>query len=57
VPLSNYEQRALLYQRALHYIPGSYKLWFNFLNESKKYFKNNEHQIILNGEKELEEFS
>ena len=41
IPISKYEERAILYQRALHYIPGSYKLWFNLLNESKKYFKAN----------------
>ena len=29
-----YPERAILYQKALSYIPGSYKLWFNFLKES-----------------------
>ena len=35
----SYEERAVLYQRSLHYLPGSYKLWYNFLRESKKYVK------------------
>ena len=39
----------MLYQRALHYIPGSYKLWFNFLVESKRYFKEHKHQMLLEG--------
>ena len=36
----------MLYQRALTYLPGSYKLWFNFLRESKKYVKTNIHEFV-----------
>ena len=35
----NFEQRASLYQRALSYLPGSYKLWFNYLKEARLYVK------------------
>ena len=38
-PQENFEKRASLYQRALSYLPGSYKLWFNFLKESRLYVK------------------
>jgi len=31
--------RASLYQRALTYLPGSYKLWYNFLKEARLYVK------------------
>jgi pre-mRNA-splicing factor SYF1 len=43
----------VLYQRALSYIPGSYKLWYNFLRESKKFVKNNIHEY-LNEEKQTD---
>jgi pre-mRNA-splicing factor SYF1 len=39
IPIDRYEQRASVYQRALTHIPGSYKLWFNFLKESRLYVK------------------
>jgi len=32
-----YPERAALYQRALSYLPGSYKLWYNFLKESRQF--------------------
>lgn len=38
-PHESYEARASLYQRALSYLPGSYKLWYNFLKESRLYAK------------------
>ena len=31
----DYKERAKLYYRALYFLPGSYKLWYNFLIESK----------------------
>ena len=37
--VDNFERRASLYQRALTYLPGSYKLWFNFLKEARLYVK------------------
>jgi pre-mRNA-splicing factor SYF1 len=43
-----------LYQRALHYLPGSYKLWFNFLRESKKYVKKTYHEHLEKGESLVE---
>ena len=45
-PIDGYPERAVLYQRALTYLPGSYKLWFNFLRESKKYVKTNIHEFV-----------
>lgn len=39
IPIDRYEQRASVYQRALTHIPGSYKLWYNFLKESRLYVK------------------
>ena len=39
IPVDRYEQRASVYQRALTHLPGSYKLWFNFLKESRLYVK------------------
>ena len=42
----NYEERAVLYQRALHYMPGSYKLWYNFLSESRRFVKKNIHEFL-----------
>ena len=39
IPIDRYEQRASVYQRALSHLPGSYKLWFNFLKESRLYVK------------------
>lgn len=39
IPVDRYEQRAKVYQRALSHLPGSYKLWFNFLKESRLYVK------------------
>jgi len=41
-----------LYQRGLHYLPGSYKLWINFLRESKKYVKR--HERLEKGESLVE---
>ena len=47
-------ERAALYQRALQYLPGSYKLWFNLLKESRTYVKklsaveNQEHFEVVN---------
>jgi pre-mRNA-splicing factor SYF1 len=32
----NYNERAKLYYRALYFLPGSYKLWYNFLFESRQ---------------------
>jgi pre-mRNA-splicing factor SYF1 len=32
----DYKERAKLYYRALYFLPGSFKLWFNFLTESIK---------------------
>ena len=32
--VENYKERAKLYYRALYFLPGSYKLWYNFLRES-----------------------
>lgn len=34
-----YPERAAIYQRALSYLPGSYKLWYNFLKESREFMK------------------
>jgi len=31
--MSSYEERVDLYERALRYLPGSYKLWYNYLKE------------------------
>ena len=39
IPIDRYEQRASVYQRALAHLPGSYKLWYNFLKESRMYVK------------------
>ena len=35
----DYNERAKLYHRALFFLPGSYKLWYNFLKESRKNWK------------------
>jgi pre-mRNA-splicing factor SYF1 len=32
--IDDYKERAKLYYRALYFLPGSYKLWYNFLHES-----------------------
>ena len=32
----DYNERAKLYHRALFFLPGSYKLWYNFLKESRR---------------------
>lgn len=54
LPKDNYTKRAVLYHRALHYLPGSYKLWHSFLKESRKFVKqfnpldNQEHYEIVN---------
>lgn len=32
--IDSYKERAKLYYRALYFLPGSYKLWYNFLHES-----------------------
>jgi len=32
----DYKERAKLYYRALYFLPGSYKLWYNFLLESRQ---------------------
>ncbi|CAI2386696.1 unnamed protein product [Moneuplotes crassus] len=32
----DYKERAKLYYRSLYFLPGSYKLWYNFLQESKE---------------------
>ena len=37
VPMKKYLEWAALYKWALHHLPGSYKLWFNFLEESWNY--------------------
>ena len=37
VPIDCFEVRASLYVRALQYLPGSYKLWNNFLKEARAY--------------------
>ena len=39
-------KRAEFYQRALIYLPGSYKLWYGFLRESRKYLKNQDLNIV-----------
>ena len=33
--------RKKIYQVSLHYLPGSYKLWFNYLKEEREYVKSN----------------
>jgi len=35
VPQDCFEIRAPLYNRALQYLPGSYKLWHNYLKEAR----------------------
>jgi len=35
LPLDHFEQRAAIYVRALTYLPGSYKLWYNLLKEAR----------------------
>lgn len=39
VPSDCFELRAPLYTRALTYLPGSYKLWYNYLKEARAYAK------------------
>ena len=39
VPKDCFEIRAPLYTRALTFLPGSYKLWYNFLKEARNYVK------------------
>ena len=39
VPKSCFETRASLYTRAISYLPGSYKLWYNLLKESRAFVK------------------
>lgn len=39
VPQDCFEVRAPLYNRALQYLPGSYKLWYNYLKEARQYCK------------------
>jgi pre-mRNA-splicing factor SYF1 len=34
-----YKERASIYLRALRHLPGSYKLWYNFLTESMEHCK------------------
>ena len=57
LPLDNYEERAVLYQRALYYLPGSYKLWYNFLKESRKFVKRNMHEFLKPDETKVESFT
>ena len=33
--------RKKIYQVSLHYLPGSYKIWFNYLKEEREYVKKN----------------
>ena len=33
--------RKKIYQVALHYLPGSYKLWYNYLKEEREYVQSN----------------
>jgi len=55
IPTSQYIQRAALFQKALSYLPGSFKLWFNFLTETKAFaaqFKlsqgdDSHHKVVL----------
>lgn len=39
VPIDRFEKRCPLYNRALSYLPGSYKLWYNYLKEARAYCK------------------
>ena len=39
VPIDRFEKRCPLYNRALTYLPGSYKLWYNYLKEARAYCK------------------
>lgn len=39
VPASSFESRAAIYIRALSHLPGSYKLWYNFLKEARAFVK------------------
>jgi pre-mRNA-splicing factor SYF1 len=39
VPLERFEKRCPLYNRALQHLPGSYKLWYNYLKEARAYAK------------------
>ena len=39
VPSNCFEVRAQLYIRALSYLPGSYKLWYNLLKEARAFVK------------------
>ncbi|TNV83299.1 hypothetical protein FGO68_gene1183 [Halteria grandinella] len=45
-PDSGYEDRAKLYQRALTYMPGSYKLWYHFLRETRKHVKSSNNEEL-----------
>ena len=38
-PLENFVDRASLYKRAISYLPGSYKLWFHYLKETRQFVK------------------
>ncbi|CDW87965.1 pre-mrna-splicing factor syf1-like [Stylonychia lemnae] len=42
----NYSQRAQFYQRALQYLPGSYKLWYSFIKESRRFVKQQQFSVI-----------
>ncbi len=51
----DYPQKAVLYHRALGYLPGSYKIWHAFLKASRKYVRQNisvvmgrEHYEVVN---------
>jgi pre-mRNA-splicing factor SYF1 len=37
VPVQLFKQRSRLYERALGYIPGSYKLWYHYTSEAANY--------------------
>ena len=38
-PADQFAERASLYKRALSYLPGSYKLWYNLLKETRHFVK------------------
>jgi pre-mRNA-splicing factor SYF1 len=38
----SFTQRCQVYEEALEVLPGSYKLWFNYLHEVRTYVQNNE---------------
>ena len=41
----DYLSRAIIYENAVKYLPGSYKLWYNYINEAKKYIQVNSNDI------------